>query len=273
MTEIATIELMRNLIGTDEAGYGPNLGPLTVTGTLWQNGSDQDDLYHALEDAIKSAPDRKKDNRIVLADSKVVYKSSGSIANLETSVLSIAGLLQSSTSTAVSSGQNLPGTVAELFKTFCPKQDWAKIAAMPWFDFDSIQLPLKAKPETITLKADHLIATATTANIALLSVDCRCVFPTEFNRGLAKHGNKASLLSNETLDVLSHLKSKSIDYDLEITCDKHGGRSRYVDLIQNHLTDAVINVGAETTRLSDYSFTEQDRDVVIRFQAGGKKSE
>jgi len=73
---------MSHLIGTDEAGYGPNLGPLTITGTLWKNLSNQACLYDALDNVIKPAPDRKPDNRLVVADSKVVYKSSGSIKNL-----------------------------------------------------------------------------------------------------------------------------------------------------------------------------------------------
>ena len=79
---------MPYLIGTDEAGYGPNLGPLTITGTLWENLSGQACLYDALDAVIKPAPDRKSDDRLVVADSKVVYKSSGSIKNLETTVLS-----------------------------------------------------------------------------------------------------------------------------------------------------------------------------------------
>ena len=61
---------MSYLIGTDEAGYGPNLGPLTVTGTLWDNQCGQACLYDALENVIKPAPDRKSDGRLVVADSK-----------------------------------------------------------------------------------------------------------------------------------------------------------------------------------------------------------
>ena len=40
----------RILIGTDEAGYGPNLGPLTVAATAWHlpDGVEPLDLWKAL---------------------------------------------------------------------------------------------------------------------------------------------------------------------------------------------------------------------------------
>ncbi len=31
------------VIGTDEAGYGPNLGPLVISATLWETPDELDD--------------------------------------------------------------------------------------------------------------------------------------------------------------------------------------------------------------------------------------
>ena len=41
---------MRYLIGTDEAGYGPNLGPLVISVSVWQTTDDSpgDNLYERL---------------------------------------------------------------------------------------------------------------------------------------------------------------------------------------------------------------------------------
>ena len=38
---------MPYLLGTDEAGYGPNLGPLVISASLWEvpEGVRGDDLY------------------------------------------------------------------------------------------------------------------------------------------------------------------------------------------------------------------------------------
>ena len=60
------------------------------------------------------------------------------------------------------------------------------------------------------------------------------------------------------------------DDDLEICCDKHGGRSKYAGLIQQFLTDEFVMIGNESLQESDYSFRQSDRDVVVRFQAKGE---
>ena len=77
------------LIGTDEAGYGPNLGPLVVTATAWQLpfGMKPNELQDCLSDVI-TAKSKRGEKRLHVADSKQVYSAGKSIANLERSVLS-----------------------------------------------------------------------------------------------------------------------------------------------------------------------------------------
>ena len=72
---------MAILIGTDEAGYGPNLGPLVIGATAWEVPGDfnECDLYHSLASVVSPQPDRE---RIAIADSKQLFKQGGSLANL-----------------------------------------------------------------------------------------------------------------------------------------------------------------------------------------------
>jgi ribonuclease HII len=68
---------MRQIIlGTDEAGYGPNLGPLVVSLTAWKTSSD----------VLSSLSEVLKNEGIHIDDSKKLYHG-GSLAALETGVL------------------------------------------------------------------------------------------------------------------------------------------------------------------------------------------
>ena len=129
---------MPYLIGTDEAGYGPNLGPLTISGTLWENLSGQTCLYDALDSVIKPAPDRKSDNRLVVADSKVVYKSSGSIKNLETTVLSFLTAVSNPSKNSKSPEvvvADIPQDIASLVGLACPASDGQLLESLPTYNF------------------------------------------------------------------------------------------------------------------------------------------
>ena len=69
------------LIGTDEAGYGPNLGPLVVSSTIWQVPDDRldCDLYELLAPLVVTEPSDDPWT-IPIADSKQLYRPGGSLA-------------------------------------------------------------------------------------------------------------------------------------------------------------------------------------------------
>ena len=63
------------LLGTDEAGYGPNLGPLVISASLWEvpEGVRGDELYERLQTVIAPAAARSAKaagQRVAIADSK-----------------------------------------------------------------------------------------------------------------------------------------------------------------------------------------------------------
>ena len=62
------------LVGMDEAGYGPNLGPLVVTVTVWEvPGSPREfDLWRAMADVAQQTPS-KGPLKLQVADSKQGY--------------------------------------------------------------------------------------------------------------------------------------------------------------------------------------------------------
>jgi len=84
------------ILGTDEAGYGPNLGPLVVSLTAWH--ADSEELFPLFEPLKKEG--------ILIGDSKKIYHG-GSLAALERGVLVPLRSLQTIVSPIANDGKNL----------------------------------------------------------------------------------------------------------------------------------------------------------------------
>jgi ribonuclease HII len=68
------------IIGTDEAGYGPNLGPLVISATVWELPAESAGDLSKMMMLLES-------RGIFIGDSKKLYHSGGSLAALEYGVL------------------------------------------------------------------------------------------------------------------------------------------------------------------------------------------
>src|SRR5262245_48437348 len=80
------------LIGMDEAGLGPNLGPFVVAMTVWEvpGRGERCDLYEQLKDAVSPQP--CDDGRLHVADSKEIFSPARGLAPLETAALTMLNL-------------------------------------------------------------------------------------------------------------------------------------------------------------------------------------
>src|SRR5262249_34175345 len=76
------------IIGIDEAGYGPNLGPLVMTSVACRVSAWPVDLWQLLRPVVRRDSD-KDDGRLLVADSKVVYSAARGLQHLETTVLAL----------------------------------------------------------------------------------------------------------------------------------------------------------------------------------------
>lgn len=240
-------------IGTDEAGYGPNLGPLVITATAWQVPGDprEFDFFAALAEIVSQRAE-KSSSRIHVADSKDVYSPARGLDSLETSVLTLLRLLDWK-----------PGSFRLLCRNlsqFLPDPDSHGNA--PWNSGNDLPIPQQASLDAVEQRAQLLLTACESAGIRLLAVRSEIVSPDRFNSLCETHGNKATALSRTTLSLIRSLWDPDSDAPTLIVGDKHGGRNRYDDLIDDQLDGQMIFRLSEGKERSTYRVGSTE----LRFQ-------
>ncbi|MHC4398121.1 MAG: hypothetical protein ACYTG0_00400 [Planctomycetota bacterium] len=247
------------LVGTDEAGYGPSLGPLVISATVWEvpSGVGGEDLYGILASCVAPAPERgdgKGAPRVVMADSKALYQPSGGLGRLERGLLAALALLD-----------RRPTSWQEVWQATSGDPSDRRLS-IPWYaDYDP-PLPLDAEVAACEEDAESLRKGLAEAGVRLVEIRSRAVFPQEFNGLLERRGSKATVLSHATLELITRVIDPLKTAPVRIVCDKHGGRNRYGPLLAAHFPEWLIRVHGESRRRSVYRFGPQDRPVEIRFQ-------
>lgn len=249
---------MTLLIGTDEAGYGPNLGPLLISATAWQvpDEAQSSDLYRVLRKVVRA--DAADEKHIRIADSKELYKPGGGWTNLECGLLSCAAC----------AGQTVT-TWREAWTKFAAR-DVGYLDELPWHDGYDSALPADLEVSELKRCAERLAQGLNEANVSLLQLRSSAVFPARFNKLLDEHDSKGAALSHETLQLVKAVLDETEGERVIIQCDKHGGRNKYAALLQTVFPDYLAEVVRESRETSVYRWGPANRRVEIRFTARGE---
>lgn len=247
------------LIGVDEAGYGPNLGPLVIAATVWQapDALSPSAMYEALGDAVAATKTSRTDDRLLIADSKQLFTAQKSLAPLERGVHASAALLKRDVRT-------WRGLLAEIGQA-----DADRLAPIPWFAEFDCPLPCDISAADIAADADRLAEALRRTGMQLVDVRAALLFAGEFNQRLSS-GNKSRVLSETTLGLVRDLLPQG-EGDVYIVCDKHGGRDRYAGLLQETFGDLLFTVREESRRRSSYQWRREQGKGLIEFRQGGEE--
>lgn len=228
--EAGALVSRRLIIGTDEAGYGPNLGPLIVTATAWECDAETEpvELWEQLSDVLSNEPVRDG-RKLYVSDSKAVYSSGDTLEDLEVPVLAFLRLLNITAETLENLGASLAG--AQFLEHYL---------AEPWNPQPGLALPVDSSADHILEWTELLKSALAGRGIQLRGIRSGIIFPAEFNRRVAKTDSKGSVLSSQTLSLVRALRNDFPEDPCFVVCDKHGGRNRYDGLIADHFDDQFV---------------------------------
>ena len=228
----------RIIIGADEAGYGPNLGPLLIVATAWSvpQEMETDDFTAALQPTFRVKPWSLGCDHIPLGDSKQLYQPSGGFAALEAG--SLAMMLQIDAPLTLICPANLK--ILEQFVRWpkiSPLNQLKSEPSVPWYQqLEEWPVPTVV-PEAEIMRLAELARTALRSHsIQLLGVRAAIVSESLFNSLVAQSCSKGQLLSAKTLELVSSFCCDETR-PVEVFCDRQGGRKNYLPVLLEALPD------------------------------------
>ena len=251
------------VIGMDEAGYGPNLGPLVISVTAWDVPGDPHDFdfWTRLEPCVSREPlshaSGETRKRLHFADSKQVYSPSRGLSSLECSVLSLLSLNLESTDSLPRLWQQLTGAAP------------AGPHIEPWFagpELD-LNLPLTVSPEHVQAGSASLHRALDECGVKLRAIASDVMLTHRFNRESQAAGSKGAVLSRASLELLRTVWDPANDGPALILADKHGGRNRYQALLADVLAGRLPLCLDEQRAQSRYRICEAE----LRFETGAER--
>ena len=225
---------MRWVVGIDEAGYGPNLGPLSQTAVAVPLPDDDPAGWDSLREHVRRIGGSRKDPRPRVDDSKRLNQGPNGLRKLEHGLAAIGGVR---------------GTVGEFLDPVALAGVLDDLRGEAWFDPDEL-LPLYEPPP-----ASEPVG-------RLLGVQ---LLPTPlFNRIVAGSNSKGTALAVGLSALLTAAHAKlPAGEPVTVLCDKQGGRTFYGPVLQAAFPDAWIVTELETAGESRYRVERVGRELLV----------
>jgi hypothetical protein len=293
------------LIGMDEAGYGPHLGPLVVAATAWEVsdepvGSERDGeckqtkrrpAAKSGEAVCVAAPPRRvrpnqiadgavdlyrrlaglvaksaSDRRVAIADSKVLYTPGAGLRQLERGLHAVLRTMQ----------QTL-ACWKELIN-YCGADPDGHHMRVCWPEGCNHLLPVDATDDELTRLTVRFARACDGNGVRPLLIRARLVFPAEFNELTSYYNSKGAALSHVTVgllrEVVNMVRGRACGEHGRADATArpmHGGRNYYTALLQHHFSEYWIAPVFESHAESHYEWGQPESRMRVVFRVNGER--
>jgi ribonuclease HII len=244
------------LVGIDEAGFGPILGPLVVSSSTFALPHDllTSDLWQVLR---KSLSDKRKRlaGRLLVTDSKKAYSRALGIKHLERTVLTILKCLG-----------HEPATLGELLELLAPRF-LEQLRDCPWYEGAGTGA-LSADLADREIASAALTRDLAANGIELLGLRSCPLEVAHYNKMVAAVKNKADVLFTATSSLIKHAFDSSQSDQLQVIVDRQGGRVRYRNNLQRMFDDVELTILRESPTTSSYELQGRGKRMRVHFVVG-----
>ncbi len=257
--------------GIDEAGYGPNLGPLVMVAVVAESRSAdasrdvaRPDLWLDLRDTVRRAGDHGARHRLLLDDSKAIVQRKRGCDQLELTCFSALAACAAASTSAPNADLVAPAhptSLGALLKAV-GAGTLADAEISLWLDGNDPPLPRFAAPEVV-LAAPRARPFETQA-WRLVDIRAAVVGPQRMNAGIERTGSKATVHFDAFATLLRTLWTDlPAGSTAHLRGDKHGGRNFYRDLLQAALAESAVESLVEGASASRYVARSNSKTMTI----------
>jgi hypothetical protein len=240
-------------VGLDEAGYGPNLGPLVVASTACHvpDGNPKC-LWTRLARTVRRRED-SDDGRLLIDDSKKVNEGPTGLAKLEAGVLAALSAARPS----------LPATVLAYLESVAVGDSLDDMRAEPWFEPED---PLPVTDGAGTEVASTIADESVSKKVQWGPIRSVIVPTPRFNRLLDEWRVKSGVVASAVIALLRMTLDLPGDDAIHVNVDKLGGRHFYAPLLNEAYPGGWVRTIREGPNCCDYEIDGLSRPVSVRFE-------